>query len=193
MTLKPGVFLDRDGVINRVVVGADGIPHPPQRVADVVLLPGVEDACDMLRAMGHVLVVVTNQPDVARGTQSRAAVEAINALICNRLGIDHVRVCYHDDSDGCACRKPQPGLIVDAARDLGIDLTASFMVGDRSRDIEAGRRAGCLTILVGDGYGESVSSKPDASLPSLAKAAAWIAERARLQYGAEGEGRRHGS
>lgn len=186
MTLRPGVFLDRDGVINRVVIGADGVPHPPSSVEDVELLPGVEDACDMLRAMGHVLVVVTNQPDVARGTQSRAAVEAINALVCDRLGIDHVCVCYHDDHDGCTCRKPQPGLIVEAARDLGIDLTASFMVGDRHRDIEAGKRAGCRTIFVGDGYRESLSSKPDANLPSLATAAAWIAEQARLQHGAGG-------
>lgn len=174
MKLKPAVFLDRDGVINRIVVGADGIPRPPASTEDVELLLGVEDACDRLRALGHVLVVVTNQPDVARGTQSRAVVDDINTLVCSLVGIDHVRVCFHDDGDGCACRKPQPGLIVDAARDLGIDLTVSFMVGDRSRDIEAGRRAGCLTVLVGDGYGEQLSSQPDAKLPSLADAATWI-------------------
>jgi D-glycero-D-manno-heptose 1,7-bisphosphate phosphatase len=188
VTLRPGVFLDRDGVINRAVFGADGVPHPPARIEDIELLPGVGQACDLLRATGYALVVVTNQPDVARGTQSRAVVEAMNALICNRLGIDDIHVCYHDDSDGCACRKPQPGLILGAARDLGIDLTASFMVGDRSRDIEAGDRAGCLTILVGDGYGETLTSKPHACLPSLAEAAAWIAVRAQVHNGAGGQG-----
>lgn len=193
MKQRPAVFLDRDGVLNRVVIGADGVPRPPSSVEDVEFLTGVEDACDMLRGLGYILVVVTNQPDVARGTQSRAAVEAINALVCDRLSLDQVRVCYHDDSDGCACRKPEPGLIFNAARDLGIDLTASFLVGDRHRDIEAGQRAGCVTILVGDGYGESLWSKPDANLPSLAEAAAWIGARARLQVGAEGAGRRYGS
>lgn len=188
MRLRTGVFLDRDGVINRATVGPDGIPRPPARAADVEMLPGVEDACATLRALGHVLVMVTNQPDVARGMQSHAVVESINGLIAGQVGIDHVRVCYHDDPDECTCRKPRPGLIVEAARDLGIDLMSSFIVGDRYRDIEAGRRAGCLTILVGDGYGELPSCEPDANLPSLAEAAAWIADRAQQGPGAERAG-----
>jgi D-glycero-D-manno-heptose 1,7-bisphosphate phosphatase len=186
VTLRSGVFLDRDGVLNRVVVGEDGIPHPPASTADVELLQGVDGACAALRAMGHMLVIVTNQPDVARGTQSREVVEGINKLVCDRLGIDHVRVCYHDDRDGCACRKPQPGLIVDAAKELGIDREASFMIGERSRDIEAGKRAGCLTVLVGDGYGESLVSKPDAKVASLADAATWIHGLSRLGYNPQG-------
>lgn len=192
MTLRSAVFLDRDGVINRAIVGLDGIPHPPASPEDVELLPGVEDACALLRGIGYVLVMVTNQPDVARGTQSRNTVEAINALICNRVGIDHVSVCYHDDSDGCGCRKPRPGLLVEAARTQGIDLAASFIVGDRSRDIEAGRRAGCGTILLGDGYGESLLAEPDTKMESLTKAADWIAAQGRSHIGAGGSGQRHG-
>lgn len=193
MTRRRAVFLDRDGVLNETAVGSDGVPRPPASVDQFVLIPGVDDACRELHALGFLLVVVSNQPDVARGTQRREVVETINRRLREMVPLDDIRVCYHDDGDGCACRKPQPGLIVDAARDLGIDLTASFMIGDRSPDIEAGARAGCCTILVGDGYGESLSSKPDTKLPSLPKAAAWIAERTRLQHGTEGAGRRHGS
>lgn len=186
MIRRRAVFLDRDGVLNETVVGRDGVPRPPASADQFVLIPGVGDACRELQALGFLLIVVSNQPDVARGTQRREVIETINRRLREMVPLDDIRVCYHDDNDACACRKPQPGLIVDAARDLGIDLTASFMIGDRPRDIEAGERAGCFTILVGDGYGESLSSKPDASLPSLAKAAVWIAERARLQNGAEG-------
>ena len=193
MTRRRAVFLDRDGVLNESVVGRDGIPRPPASVDQFVLIPGVDAACREFHALGFLLVVVSNQPDVARGTQRREVVETMNTRLREMIPLDDIRVCYHDDGDGCDCRKPQPGLLLAAARDLDIDMAASFMVGDRSRDIEAGRRAGCLTILVGDGYGESLSSKPDASLGSLPKAAAWIAERPRLQHGTEGAERRHGS
>jgi D-glycero-D-manno-heptose 1,7-bisphosphate phosphatase len=164
------VFLDRDGVLNRSRT-REGRRVPPASLSELELLAQVPEACKALRDAGFLLVMVTNQPDVARGTQRRDTVEAINAVLSRLLSLDDVRVCYHDDSDRCACRKPAPGLLTDAAADWGIDLSQSFMVGDRSRDIEAGRRAGCRTFLIDDEPGSPQSCVPDRSVRSLAEAA----------------------
>src|SRR2546423_15116493 len=125
-----------------------GRRSPPDSVAGLVLTRRAEEACEALRRAGFMLVLVTNQPDIARGTRERGAVDAINDELRRRLGLDDVRVCPHDDDDECACRKPRPGLILAAAERWGISLDASVMVGDRWRDIEAGRGAGCRTVLV---------------------------------------------
>jgi D-glycero-D-manno-heptose 1,7-bisphosphate phosphatase len=164
------VFLDRDGVINRALV-RHGAPHPPQSINELEILPGVGRALDLLKQTGYSLVVVTNQPDVARGRQRREVVEAINNTLRERLPIDEFRVCYHDDVDDCVCRKPRPGLLT---RPPAYDLAASVMVGDRWRDIEAGRRAGVrATVLIDHGYGE-IAVDPDFRTESLASAADWI-------------------
>jgi D-glycero-D-manno-heptose 1,7-bisphosphate phosphatase len=172
------VFLDRDGVINRAIV-RDGKPYPPATVAETDILPGVSGALDRLSRAGFRLVIVTNQPDVARGTQSRKVVDAINARLMSELPIDEVRVCPHEDADGCGCRKPAPGLIETAARDSGISLADSFMVGDRWRDVEAGRRAGCRTIFVDLEYNEPRPERPDVTVRSLPEAVDWILACAR--------------
>ncbi|MFC1491333.1 D-glycero-alpha-D-manno-heptose-1,7-bisphosphate 7-phosphatase [Nitrospinota bacterium] len=169
------VFLDRDGVLNRAVVQS-GTPYPPAGLDELEILPGVAEACASLREAGFLLVVVTNQPDVARGSQSRDVVEAINGYLGKRLPIDDFRVCYHDDSDECACRKPKPGMLVGAAEDLGIDLSSSFMVGDRLKDIEAGNRAGCKTVLIESPYLEEGDAEADFRTSSLAKGAKWVIE-----------------
>jgi D-glycero-D-manno-heptose 1,7-bisphosphate phosphatase len=130
--------------------------------------------------------VVTNQPDVARGTLQRESVDQINRILRDRLHLDDIRVCYHDDADGCACRKPQPGLILEAARDWHAILGKSYVVGDRWRDIEAGRRAGCGTVLIESGYRESMNSAPDYCTESLLDAAHWILTVS------DGKGRRPG-
>jgi D-glycero-D-manno-heptose 1,7-bisphosphate phosphatase len=173
---RRAVFLDRDGVINAAVV-RDGKPYPPARVEDVEILPGVADALAHLRAAGFALIVVTNQPDVARGTQTRAAVDAIHDRLATELPLDAVYACCHDDADACACRKPAPGLLRDAARDHGLDLAGSFMVGDRWRDTDAGAAAGCRTIFVDRGYAERRPHAFDAKVASLPEAAAWILSR----------------
>ncbi len=170
---RPAVFIDRDGVIVRAAV-RHGKPFPPERLEDVEILAGVHEAFDRLRAAGFLLVVVTNQPDVARGRQSRAEVEAIHARLRDRLPIDDIRVCYHDDADGCDCRKPAPGLLLAAAAALGVDLRRSVMVGDRWRDVEAGRRAGCATVFIDSGYDEQRPEGADAAVSSLLEAADWI-------------------
>jgi D-glycero-D-manno-heptose 1,7-bisphosphate phosphatase len=171
--VRRAVFLDRDGVITAAVVRG-GKPYPPARLEDVEILPGVEQALADLRQAGYLLVVVTNQPDVARGTQTREVVDAIHARLTAALPLDAVYCCFHDAADRCACRKPAPGLLLDAARDLGIDLPASIMVGDRWRDVEAGAAAGCRTVFIDRGYAERRPHAFDASATSLSEAAPWI-------------------
>jgi D-glycero-D-manno-heptose 1,7-bisphosphate phosphatase len=165
------VFLDRDGVINRAVV-RNGKPYPPASIAELEILPGVPEALARLRAAGYRLVVVTNQPDIARGATTMAAVDEIHAELRSALGLDDIRVCPHDDGDRCECRKPKPGLLL---REPVHDMPASVMIGDRWRDIEAGRAAGCgVTILVDYGYDELVPHQPTVRVASLAEAAAWL-------------------
>jgi D-glycero-D-manno-heptose 1,7-bisphosphate phosphatase len=164
------VFLDRDGVINRALV-RDGKPYPPSSLAELEMLPGVGEALHSLHEAGFLLIVVTNQPDVARGTTPRATVDAINNALAARLPITEFRTCFHDSQDGCDCRKPRPGALLAAARDHGIDLTASYMVGDRWRDTEAGASAGCKTFFVDYAYDEKRPGAFDYKVGSLAEAA----------------------
>lgn len=171
--MRRAVFLDRDGVLNRAIVRR-GKPYPPTGLAELEILPGVVEACRALQEAGFVLVAVTNQPDVRRGTQQRETVEAINRALQSRVPVDDIRVCYHDDRDACVCRKPSPGLLLEAAKQWRIDLHASFMVGDRWKDVEAGRRAGCKTILIDYGYRETPERIADHCVRSLAEAARWI-------------------
>lgn len=168
--MAKAVFLDRDGVINRAVV-REGKPYPPKDLAEMEILPGVDDALARLKAAGYLLIVVTNQPDVARGTTKREAVEEINGFLRTALPIDEVRTCYHDSGDGCDCRKPKPGSILSAAAEHGIDLGESFMVGDRWRDTEAGERAGCRTIFIDYAYDEKQPETVAYRVSSLSEAA----------------------
>jgi D-glycero-D-manno-heptose 1,7-bisphosphate phosphatase len=153
------VFLDRDGVLNRAVARA-GKPFPPARLADVEILPGALSSLQRLADYGYVLIGITNQPDVARGTQSRDVVESINALIQSRLPVREIFVCYHDHADKCDCRKPKPGLIFQAAQKYGLDLSLSWMVGDRWKDIVAGQAAGLKTIFIDYHYAETYKGAP---------------------------------
>ncbi len=175
------VFLDRDGVLNRAAV-RDGKPHPPATLAELEVLPDTPKALEALHGAGFALIGVTNQPDVARGAQRRETVEAINASLLRGLPLSEILVCYHDDADGCECRKPRPGLLRRAAARHGIDLFASFMVGDRWRDVEAGRRAGCATLFIDYGYAEAYrgEGRPDRVVHSVGEAADWILGRSDL-------------
>jgi D-glycero-D-manno-heptose 1,7-bisphosphate phosphatase len=167
---RKAVFLDRDGVINRALV-RDGKPFPPASLAELEILPGVADALLRLRDAGFLMIVVTNQPDVARGTTSKSVVEAMNEHLKAALPLTDVRVCYHDSTDRCECRKPNPGMLLAAARQHDIDLRGSFLVGDRWRDIEAGERAGCRTIFVDYSYQEKQPDRWDFRVTSLPEAA----------------------
>ena len=178
------VFLDRDGVLNRSVV-RQGKPYPPAGIAELELMPGVQEALFRLQHAGFCLIGVTNQPDVARGTQRRDVVEAINARILEALPLHRMYVCYEDGST-CPRRKPNPGMLLEAAEQFALDLAQSFMIGDRWSDVEAGRRAGCRTVFLDHGYQERRPDPPaDFTAPSLAEAADWIllgAQRPHEQY-----------
>ncbi len=177
--MRRAVFLDRDGVLNEPVV-RDGKPYPPSSLADVTLCEGARDALTSLRDAGFRLICVTNQPDIARGTIERSTVDAINDHIRTALGLDDLLVCAHDDADDCPCRKPRPGLVLEGARRNTVDVSASYLVGDRWRDIEAGDAAGCRTVLVDRGYAERTSRHaPDARVGSVVEAARWILTHAR--------------
>jgi D-glycero-D-manno-heptose 1,7-bisphosphate phosphatase len=178
---QAAVFLDRDGVINRAVVH-EGKPYPPTSMDEFVLIEGVGEACALLKRAGFLLVVVTNQPDVARGTQSMQAVEEMHAAMCNALPIDRVEVCYDaDDSTGSDRRKPRPGMLVDAARALNVNLSRSVMIGDRWRDIDCGHAAGCTTVFIDYGYKEQLRTQPDIRVASLLDAARLIVGTARAE------------
>jgi D-glycero-D-manno-heptose 1,7-bisphosphate phosphatase len=165
-------FLDRDGVINRAVE-RNGKPYPPQSIADFEILPEVPAACAKLKAAGFLLVVATNQPDVGRGTLDQATVEKIHAHMLKQLPIDRVEVCYHPGKglSDCDCRKPRPGMLLRAARELHADLAQCWMVGDRWRDVDCGHAAGCKTIFIDRGYTEELKHKPDFCVKNLLEAA----------------------
>jgi D-glycero-D-manno-heptose 1,7-bisphosphate phosphatase len=167
------VFLDRDGVLNRAIV-RDGRPYPPATVEEFEILPGAAEAARELRDAGFLLIGATNQPDVARGTQRREVVEAMNDRLLAAMPIAAILVCY-EDGDDCPRRKPNPGLLLEAAEAYAIDLPASYMVGDRWRDVEAGRRAGCRTVFIDRGYDERRPDPPaDHVAADLSDAADWI-------------------
>jgi D-glycero-D-manno-heptose 1,7-bisphosphate phosphatase len=173
------VFLDRDGVLNKPVV-VDGKPLPPQTPDEFELIPGVLSATTELKDAGFLLIVVTNQPDVARGTQSRDMVDCMHERLSSALPVDEILVCWHDDKAGCDCRKPRAGLFHSAARKHRINLSNSFMVGDRWRDIEAGSAAGCQTLMIDYGYSEKQPAiEPTVRINSLREAADWILVHAR--------------
>jgi D-glycero-D-manno-heptose 1,7-bisphosphate phosphatase len=176
---RPAVFLDRDGVLNEVEL-RDGTPHPPVKTEQMRLLPGVVEACHRLRDLGFALVVVTNQPDIARGKQTREEVDQMHDVLRDRLPLDEIVVCAHDDADDCACRKPRPGMILDAAARLGLDLAASVCVGDRWRDVEAAKGAGVTAVFVDRGYSERRPTDADVVVASLPDALAFI-ESHRIQ------------
>ena len=172
--LKRAVFLDRDGVVNDAVV-KDGKPYSPANAASLQIAAGTADALARLKERGYLVLVVTNQPEVARGNQTRQTVEEMNQRLRAVLPLDDLLTCYHDDNDDCDCRKPKPGLILKAAERYGVDPGNSFMIGDRWRDIDAGAAAGCKTILIDFGYQEREPvSTPDYRARSLSEAVEWI-------------------
>ena len=173
--MKRAVFLDRDGVINKAIV-LEGKPLPPKNLNDVEILAGVKESIKLLTESNFEIVVVTNQPDVARDVISQKSVEDINAYLSLELGIKHFFTCFHDDRNGCDCRKPKPGLMLNAARDLNIDLRMSFIVGDRWRDVSAGQAAGCWCFFIDYGYKEKSPNLPFTRVSSLIEATRLILE-----------------
>ena len=173
--MNKAIFLDRDGVINQVNL-VDGKPYPPKDISELILLPKVNEALQLLKDAGYVLIVITNQPDVVRGKTKIEVVEAINQFLKDSLPIDDFFTCYHDDIEDCSCRKPKPGNILKAADQYNINIPRSFMIGDRWRDIEAGISAGCKTFFIDYSYQEKQPKLYDYKVKSLDEAAKIILE-----------------
>lgn len=172
--MKRAVFLDRDGVLNEAIV-RNGKPYPPHRLEDFQLLPGVVEACNALQGAGFCLVVATNQPDVGRGELARELVEQMHRQLCESLPIDRVEVCYDPGGNASSeFRKPKPGMLLRAADALDLNLRSSYMVGDRWRDIDCGRAAGCRTVFIDRGYDEVLHDQPDIRAADLLNAATII-------------------
>lgn len=178
IAMRRAVFLDRDGVINRARV-RDGKPCSPATLAEFEILPGVADALESLDRAGLLLIVATNQPGVAQGTQKREVVEAMHCRLLDELPLDDIKVCYEIDSPTCTCYKPKPGMLLEAARERSIDLARSYMVGDRWRDVGAGKAAGCYTVFIDRHYSEPLTDEPDAVCTDLIEAAAIILQHMR--------------
>lgn len=156
--MKRAVFLDRDGVLNPMVPGPRGL-GAPLHLAAFAPYPWAAPSVMRLKAAGLPCLVVTNQPEIATRDLDPAVLEAMHRRLAHDVPVDAIYVCPHVDADGCACRKPRPGLIEQAAREWGVETPRSFLVGDRWRDVEAARAAGCASILV-DGP-EPERSRPD--------------------------------
>jgi len=168
--LIPAVFLDRDGVIV-VPEFRDQRSFAPRRLQDFKLYPEAAASLHRLKRAGFLLAVVTNQPDVGNGVTPRSEVDAMHEIMTRELPVDAVKACFHRQADNCDCRKPKPGMILEAAAELGIDLEQSFMVGDRWTDIAAGAAAGCLTFLITAPYNERERCAPDHDVADLPDAA----------------------
>ena len=178
--LRKAVFLDRDGVLV-IPSFRDGRSFAPLDLGEYRFYPEAAGCLKRLRQAGFALVVVTNQPDVGAGRIGREIVEEMHRRLAAALPIDAIKACFHVEQDRCACRKPQSGMFFTAARELGIDLSTSFMVGDRRSDIEAGAAAGCRTVFIDLGYTrEKPPDRPNHVVKSLSEATMWILSRTEI-------------
>lgn len=155
--MRRAIFLDRDGVINRIII-KEGKPFSPRKFEDFKLVDGVKDILERFRAEGLLNIIVTNQPDIARGLMKKEELQKMHSLIRENLPVDDIFICPHDNADNCNCRKPKPGMLLEAAKKWDIDLNESFMIGDSWKDIEAGRNAGCTTLLIDSPYNKQIDS-----------------------------------
>lgn len=160
MKTKKAIFLDRDGVINKLIIRG-GKAQAPYTMEEFELYPGVVEALKIIKDAGYLAIIVTNQPDVSRGWVKKESVEMVNNKILELLPIDDIKICYHTNADNCTCRKPMPGMLTEAAEHWDVDLTQSFMIGDRYGDVSAGVKAGCKTILIGSGDAQGDYPSPD--------------------------------
>ena len=163
--------MDRDGVINKVIV-RDGKPFSPRKLEEFILNDGIGEVVDKLRGLGFIVIVITNQPDLARGEITQDLLDRMMERLRSLATVDDVYICPHDDHHQCSCRKPKPGMLLEAAEKWGIDLRASFIIGDTWKDMEAGKRAGCQTILLDAVYNQDVA--PNFRVSSLAEAVSVI-------------------
>ena len=166
---KRAAFLDRDGVINKSIL-ENGLPKPPSNINDIIILDGVIESIEILFKNNYVPIVITNQPDVARGNKLITEINLINRKISKLTKIQHFYSCFHDDLDNCKCRKPKPGMILQAASELDIDVSNIFLVGDRWKDIQAGQKMSISSYFIDYKYPELRPEMPFIKVDSLLEA-----------------------
>lgn len=167
--VKRAIFLDRDGVINKVIFRGEKVSSP-WKLEEFEFLPEIKETLEKFKEMGFLNIVVSNQPDVKRGFLQIEELERMNQVLKENLPIEEIRICPHDDNDNCSCRKPKPGLILEAAKKYGIDLSQSFLIGDGWKDVEAGRAAGCKVILIKTDYNQNIQKGCDFVVNNLKEA-----------------------
>jgi len=153
--MNRAIFLDRDGVVNKVIL-KDGKPCSPRTIKELILNDGIADFLAQTRKAGFLNIVFTNQPDIARGLMDSKNLQIIHDFLRKNLAIDDIYSCPHEDADNCFCRKPKPGMLIEAAKKWDIDLDESFTIGDQWKDAQAGKMAGCITILLDYPYNKKV-------------------------------------
>lgn len=174
---RRAIFLDRDGVINHVILKA-GKPYSPKTVDQVRIYSDVEESLEKLKKLKFEIIIVTNQPEISRGNLTINEVSKIHDYITSKVGELNFFVCPHDDQNNCSCRKPKPGLLLNASTELDVEVKKSFMIGDRWRDIEAGNNAGCLeSFFINRHYREKLPSNPYTEVRSLKEAVNMILEK----------------
>jgi len=167
--MNKAIFLDRDGTLNKAIV-KNGLPYSPVSFNEFEILPGVKESIPRFKKLNFVCLLVTNQPDVSKGKVKKDIVIKMNDFLKNEIKLDDIFVCYHDDDDNCKCRKPKPGLLLSAGKKWNINLNKSYMIGDRWKDIKAGKIAGCKTIQIENNYNEKNEDNPDYTVKTLADA-----------------------
>jgi D-glycero-D-manno-heptose 1,7-bisphosphate phosphatase len=179
--MNKAVFLDRDGVISKVIL-KDGIPFSARKFEEFKLFTHVQEVLEGLKEQGFLNIIITNQPDIARGLMCQKELKKMHDLVRKSLPVDDIVVCPHDDSDNCNCRKPKCGMLLYEANKKNIDLANSFIIGDQWKDIEAGKAAGCTTVLIDYPYNQNVAS--DFRVKDLVSAGEVIKKTQRdIEYG----------
>jgi D-glycero-D-manno-heptose 1,7-bisphosphate phosphatase len=178
--MNKAVFLDRDGVIV-VPESRNGRGYAPRRLQDYRFYHDAHSSLCRLKEAGFLLVVVTNQPDVGNGLISRAVIDEMHARLVRELSVDAIRSCLHSQTENCACRKPAPGLLLEAIREFDLSVRHCFMVGDRATDIQAGKSAGCRAIFIERGYSEPKPQDADFTVASMADAAEAVLRQNQLE------------
>jgi D-glycero-D-manno-heptose 1,7-bisphosphate phosphatase len=166
---RMAVFLDRDGTLNKAYI-EDGLPISPSSLNKFKIIKGVKKSINRLKKLNFLCILITNQPDVFRGKIAKKTVVKMNSYIKKKIKLDDIFVCYHDNEHNCSCRKPKPGLLFKASKKWKIDLNKSFMIGDRWKDILAGKKVGCKTIFINNNYKNDKKVKADFTFKSLLKA-----------------------
>jgi D-glycero-D-manno-heptose 1,7-bisphosphate phosphatase len=166
---RMAVFLDRDGTLNKAYI-EDGLPISPSSLNKFKIIKGVKKSINRLKKLNFLCILITNQPDVFRGKIAKKTVVKMNSYIKKKIKLDDMFVCYHDNEHNCSCRKPKPGLLLKASKKWKIDLKKSFMIGDRWKDILAGKKVGCKTIFINNNYKNDKKVKADFTFKSLLKA-----------------------